>query len=201
MTQVIPLCVPPWDEGDALRCGALWSPGDKFHVLRGANLETLLDWLPRRFDPRWQGRPPLVPEMLPVQTWELNLRTQLSEAAWDRIRRHIYKSAGWTCEICGKREGRLEAHEQWSLHNETGVQELCGILALCPFCHKCHHLGIAKRLGMLPAVKQHMLQVNNWNTAQLDAAIVEAYELWEQQSAWPWVVDLSWFTKSSLAYV
>ena len=200
MTQIIPLCVPPWDEQAALERGAAWSPEQKFHAPRGADRSLLLDWLPRRYDPRQQGGPVLVPEMLPVQTWELNLRNQLSETAWDRIRRHIYKSAGWTCEICGNR-GKLEAHEKWTLHNETGVQALAGLMALCPFCHKCHHLGIARRLGMLSEVKRHMLQVNSWSPQQLEQAIQEAYELWEQRSAWPWVVDLRWFTESSLAYV
>jgi hypothetical protein len=54
---------------------------------------------------------------------------------------------------------------------------------------------------MLADVKRHMLQVNGWRAEQLDEAIQDAYELWEQRSAWPWVVDLRWFTESSLAYV
>lgn len=200
MTHIIPLCVPPWDEKEALELGAVWSQDQKFHVSSNANLELLANWLPRRYDPKREGRPVLVPEMLPVQTWELNLRNQLSDEAWNRIRRHTYKAAGWTCEICGNR-GRLEAHEKWELHNETGVQSLVGLMALCPFCHKCHHLGIAKRLGMLEAVKQHMLEVNGWTQGQLKLAIEEAYELWAQRSSWPWVVDLRWFSQSSLAYV
>ncbi|MDO8416496.1 MAG: hypothetical protein Q7S87_09825 [Agitococcus sp.] len=74
-------------------------------------------------------------------------------------------------------------------------------MALCPLCHKVHHLGIARRLGMLGSVKAHMLVVNRWTPAQMEQAIQHAYDVWEQRSEWNWSLDLSWLHDYGYVYV
>lgn len=193
------MCVPYWDESAALGAGAHYSPEMGFTVAKDAFLEPFWQWLPRMYDPD-APRPVLMPEMLPVTTWEQNIRHLMGTEVWDRMRKHAYRAAGYRCEICGER-GRLEAHEKWALVNETTVQKLERIMALCPLCHKAHHLGIARRLGMLGDVRRHLQRVNGWTTVQLDAEIQEAYEVWEQRCEWPWEVDLSWLYHSGYAHV
>lgn len=195
----IPLCVPPWETRQALEAGAFVDEANKLSVRSDSLLDSVWEWLPRRYQTP-AGRPVLLPEMLPVTTWEQNVRTRLTPEVWDRMRRHAYQAAGYRCRICGA-DGRLEAHEDWRLVNETCVQELAGILALCPLCHKVHHLGIARRLGMLSEVRTHMMRINGWSTAALDAAIAEAYEVWEQRCDWPWQVDLGWLMRSGYLFV
>ena len=171
---------------------ALWTPNSYPD-------DALWEWLPRK----WQveaGIPALLPEMLPVTTWEKNIRTEVREALWDRMRRHAYRASGFRCRICGE-GGRLEAHEKWALVNETTTQVLEGIEALCPLCHKTHHLGIARRLGMLQDVKRHICRVNGWTEARLVSEIEETYEVWEQRCEWPWTVDLSWVMRSGYLFV
>jgi hypothetical protein len=179
--------------------GATYSEGDGFSVARDAYLDPFWKWLPRMYNPD-APRPVLIPEMLPVTTWEQNVRHLLGPDAWDRMRKHAYMAAGFRCEICGAR-GKLEAHELWGLANETCVQKLKRILALCPLCHKAHHLGIARRLGLFDDVRRHLMKVNGWNQAELGAAIQDAYDIWEQRSEWPWEVDLSWLQDSGYLYV
>lgn len=197
--ECLPLCVPPWDTAEALDAGAKYTDQKGFHVEADAFLGNLWKWLPRMYDPDRQ-KPILMPEMLPVTTWEQNIRHNMGPAVWDRLRRHAYKAAGFRCEVCGD-PGKLEAHEAWRLINETSVQKLERILALCPLCHKAHHLGIARRLGMLPDVRQQLNRVNCWSDAQTAAAIQDAYETWEQRCEWPWTVDLSWLYDSGYIYV
>lgn len=195
----IPLCVPRWDEGEAIDAGALVCPKEGLYALADQYLDPLWRWLPRMYVPDGP-RPVLVPEMLPVTTWEQNIRHLQGTEAWDRMRRHAYRAAGFRCEICGA-SGRLEAHEKWELANETCIQRLTGIQALCPLCHKAHHLGIAQRLGMLADVQRHLQHVNGWTFSQLNAGIQDAYETWEQRCDWPWQVDLSWLDESGYKYV
>ena len=201
MTQQnrIPLCVPPWDEREALSAGATYSPVDGFTADHDAYLDPLWKWLPRMYDPD-AAHPVLVPEMLPVTTWEQNIRHKMGPDVWDRIRKHAYRAAGFRCEICGTR-GKLEAHELWRLVNETSVQKLVRILALCPLCHKAHHLGIARRLGMYDDVRKHLKWVNGWSEKELSEAIQDTYEIWEQRCEWPWEVDISWLYDSGYIYV
>lgn len=194
----IPLCVPWWDERDALTKGAQYSAEDGFTVAADAFLDDFWEWLPRMYRVR-PGEAALLPDMLPVTTWEQNVRHLLGGEAWDKMRKHAYKAAGFRCEVCGAK-GKLEAHERFDLVNETAVQRLVAIESLCPLCHKAKHLGIARRLGMLDAVKRHMLYVNRWTPAQLEAAIEDAYEMWEQRAYWEWTVDLDFVRKAGLLY-
>lgn len=195
----IPLCVPWWDEAEALAAGAEYTESDGFSVASSAYLDPLWRWLPRMYDPD-APKPVLVPEMLPVTTWEQNIRHKMGPDVWDRIRKHAYKAAGYRCEICGTR-GKLEAHELWRLENETTTQRLVRILALCPLCHKAHHLGIARRLGVFTDVRLQLQKVNGWNERELAAQIQEAYDIWEQRCEWPWEVDLTWLYESGYLYV
>lgn len=197
--DTIPLCVPPWEQREALDEGAKYTENLGFYVPADAYLPNFRAWLPRKYNP-YESAPYLLPDMLPVTTWEQNVRNLMGSAAWDRMRRHAYKAAGFRCEICGA-SGKLEAHEKFVLYNETSVQRLERIMALCPLCHKAHHLGIARRLGMLRDVKAHMLWVNGWTADVLDAEIAEAYEVWEQRCHWPWTVDLSWLQENGYLYV
>jgi len=198
-TVRIPLCVPRWDEREALDAGATYSADAGFTIGRDDYLDAVWKWLPRMHDPD-AAQPILVPEMLPITTWEQNIRHKLGPDAWDRMRKHAYRAAGFRCEICGA-SGKLEAHELWGLANETCVQKLERILALCPYCHKAHHLGIARRLGMYDDVRRHLKYVNSWSDRELAAAIQDAYEIWEQRCEWPWQVDLSWLYDSGYVYV
>lgn len=194
-----PLCVPTWEEREALTEGARYTAEKGFFAPSTSDLSNFWKWLPRMYDPE-APRPILVPEMLPVTTWEKNVRHLLGSPTWDRMRRHAYRAAGFRCEICGSR-GPLEAHESWLLENETCTQKLVKILCLCPQCHKSHHLGIAKRLGIYGEVKSQLVRVNGWTTTELELAVREAYAVWEQRCDWPWVVDLSWLQDSGYVYV
>jgi hypothetical protein len=195
----VPLCVPYWDERAALEAGAQYNAADGFFAPAGAPLDPLWQWLPQMYSP-FVPRPVLVPEMLPVTTWEQNVRHKLGEDVWDRMRKHAYKAAGYRCEICAAK-GKLEAHESWSLSNEDMVQKLEKLLCLCPLCHKAKHIGIARRLGMYDEVMRHLKRVNGWSDAQLSAALDDVKETHEQRCDWPWTVDLSWLYESGYLYV
>lgn len=199
MKKVIPLCVSYWDRVKVLDCGANYSEDLGYYLTEEHDLTLFVGWLPRMYDPTWEG-PVILPDMLPNSTWEQNIRHLYGTPLWDRLRKHAYSSVGYRCTICGA-QGKLEAHEAWELENETQTQRLVGILALCPLCHKVHHLGIARRLGMLPQVKLHMQTLNGWTAREVDAAISEAYEVWEQRCEWPWTVDLSYLHDSTYIHV
>lgn len=195
----VPLCVPRWDESDAISAGAKVCPLEGLYCHEDQYLDPLWVWLPRMYRAPTGGQA-LSPEMLPVTTWEQNIRHLQGQDTWDRMRKHAYRAVGFRCEICGA-GGRLEAHEAWELVNETCVQRLIGIQALCPLCHKGHHLGIARRLGMLGDVHRQLRYVNRWSASELAKQVAEAYDVWEQRCQWPWAVDFSWLQDSGYKYV
>jgi hypothetical protein len=187
--ESIPLCVPRWDEREALKEGAKYSRELGFHVPADAYLDDVWNWLPRRW--KYPDKPALLPEMLPSSSWENNLRTALPPAKWDALRRHCYAAAGNRCEICGD-AGRVECHERWEFDDLMCVQSLTGLLSLCAYCHKGHHLGYARRLGVYDQVLDKMRDVNSWSRAQLDQAMRDAEALATERDRFYWHVDLSW---------
>lgn len=190
IASIIPLCVPSWAQREALEEGAKYSDDIGYFVTDDDYLPNFESWLPRAYNPNWEG-PVLMPDMLPITSWEQNIRHKFGKDTWDSMRKHSYKAAGFRCQICGTNKERLESHELFEMVNETCTQKLVELLVLCPVCHKAHHLGIARRLNMLPAVLNQMMRLNNWTKAELDYHIEEAYEIWEQRKDMPWELDVT----------
>ncbi|MGD9531334.1 DUF5710 domain-containing protein [Pseudonocardia sp.] len=155
--------VPFAEKDDAKSLGARWDSSEK-----------------RWFDPnpptagldRWAVRPP-IPEVLPGEDrtfggalfvdliprtcWFTNVRTCVTPQDWERLRRPIFRRAGYTCEACGAAEDRgvrrwLEAHERWDFDERTGVQSLRRLISLCSPCHVRHEaLSVPNGGGRTPS--------------------------------------------------
>lgn len=190
-------CVPYWDMGRFLELGGQYTEPHGYFVAEEAYLEDFDEWLPNKW--RYRGEPSgpaLLPDMLPSTAWADNLRTRLTEAEWDRLRRFCYQAAGNTCVACGSRgEPHVEAHESWIFEETTGVQRLKGLLCLCPTCHKAKHLGFAHRLGMLDAVYSRLCWLNDWGPGQLRSELEKVQARQEKLSQRTWTLDLSFLRK------
>lgn len=190
--QIIPLCVPPWEERTALSRGARFSKENGIHLTANDNTYDYLEWLPRRYDPRAKS-PFLLPDMLPPSTWGINVRSSVSEERWDELRRYTYAAAGYRCEACGSGgQPHVEAHELWKFDESSLKQKLVRLVCLCPLCHKAKHLGNANRLGMLEEVQDHLREINGWNVRELVAHLERVTSDWERRSKLEWELDLGW---------
>lgn len=142
-------------------------------------------------------RVPLTVEMVPSTSWYDNLRSRLSRAEWDRLRRSAYEVAGHRCEICGVRGRRLECHERWKYDDTTHVQTLLGLEALCSACHRCRHLGRASVDGRLAAALRHLAKINDWSETDAEMYAQACFEKHAQRSRHEWTLDLSWLDRAS----
>ena len=133
----------------------------------------------------------LLPELVPSSAWNVNLRSELKAVRWDEIRKFVYRRAGYRCEICGGRGVKhpVEAHEKWEY--KKGVQRLVGLLALCPSCHECKHLGLAEVRGRLEVVIGQMIKVNGMSRAEVLKIVEGAKREWFERSKSGWILDLS----------
>src|SRR5437868_2741641 len=57
--------------------------------------------LARLLDELARANARLTVELVPKSCWYSNVRSNVTEAQWDYLRRVVYKRAGWICEICG----------------------------------------------------------------------------------------------------
>lgn len=138
--------------------------------------------------------PSLSIELVPRTCWFANVRSEVSGADWERLKRATFKSAGYRCEVCGGRGEKwpVECHEIWDYDDELGLQTLRGLIALCPACHEVKHIGRAEMHGRGEAARDHLARVNGWSTEEAEGYIEERFGLWYIRSERDWELEVSW---------
>lgn len=133
-------------------------------------------------------------ELVPSGQWGANLRQIVSRDAWDRLRASTYANAGHRCEICGGRGPRwpVECHERWHYDDDSHVQKLTGLVALCPPCHEVKHMGRARAIGRGEQAESHLASVNGWTAKQAAIYTEQQFKTWHRRSKESWTLDTSW---------
>ena len=145
-------------------------------------------------------------EMVPKPLWYKNVRSEVSKAEWDRLRKQTYRAAGHRCEICGGTgldqgaKWPVECHEIWHYDDEARIQKLDGLICLCPMCHSIKHFGRTqanagnspRAMAYFAACLDHMVTVNGWDHAQVKAHVHEEQRQWQERSRHEdWDQDMS----------
>jgi hypothetical protein len=133
-------------------------------------------------------------ELVPQTCWFSNVRSEVSTADWDRLRKTTAHAAGHRCQICGGRGPKwpVECHEIWEYEDQRHVQTLHGLLALCPACHEVKHMGLANVRGRGQIAARHLAKVNGWTAQEAERYIADQFAVWESRSRFPWRLDMSW---------
>ena len=197
----IPLCVPFARKDEARRAGARWDREQRVWTCEPRLLQTeayvgLRSFVPRMYRPEIQ--PPYIrPWMVPQTLWGKNLRALLSKDEWDVVRKCAYDAAGNRCRVCGGRgpQWPVEANEAWDYDDETRVQTLKGVIALCPNCHHVRHWGKMTVDGREEEVVAWVMHINGWTRAMAEEAAAFAFDQWERRSRHEWTSDYSWVTR------
>ena len=135
-------------------------------------------------------------ELVPDSCWYSNLRSILSPAQWDVVRREAYSRAGGMCMICGAPVKRLEAHEHWSYDEEKHIQKLENVVAICKSCHEVIHIGRTQLMGGEERACAHFMKVNGCSYAEYRKALGEANAAHRHRNQVPeWKLDLSYLKK------
>lgn len=147
-------------------------------------------------------------EMVPRHSFGKNLHHILPQDDWDKIRKYIYRKDGYACSICGKKNTRLSAHEEWEFkitneEKKTGTQKLVTIWALCDDCHMIKHIAFASELayqGKLDMKKLiiHFLTVNECEKEDFVAHYNEAVDTWNKLSDYKFRLSLNYLKKLPL---
>ena len=136
-------------------------------------------------------------ELVPSSSWNHNLRYVVRKEIWDRIRKECYGKANYKCEICdGVGESHpVEAHEEWEYNDETHIQKLVRIIALCPDCHKVKHIGLAGLNDGYDEAVKHFMKVNELSKAKAVKCVNEAFRVFDERSRYEWELDLSYLDR------
>jgi hypothetical protein len=138
----------------------------------------------------------LTVELVPKTCWFSNLRSHLSREDWNIVRRATYRKANYICEVCSGRgsEHPVECHEIWRYDDDTYMQTLVGLIALCPACHQVKHIGLAHLQGKREEALLHLCKVNSWSKLEAEIHIMDAFDQWAMRSMSDWVLDINWLS-------
>ena len=160
-----------------------------------------------------RSEPILSIELIPEKLWGQSLAKQYRER-WDELRFPAYQNAGHQCEICGgtgtresvRNPGGLECHEVWeySFNGTRGTQRLVGLIALCPDCHHCKHMG--RSFNMMPPgefrrLQRHFMRVNRMRETEFDEYSARIKETWQDRNSFTWSQDLTAFLNTNDEWV
>lgn len=135
-------------------------------------------------------------ELVPDSCWYSNLRSILSPAQWDTVRKEAYSRAQGRCMICGEQASRLEAHERWGYDEEKRVQKLLDVVAVCRACHEVIHIGRTQLTGGEERACAHFMKVNGCSFSEYRKALGEANADHIRRNKIPeWSLDLSYLKK------
>ena len=140
-------------------------------------------------------------ELVPKTTWYSNVRSNVSSAEWDRLRRPVHQRARARCEICGGLGPKhpVECHEVWLYDDAAGIQRLTGLIALCPSCHGVKHLGRSHLKGRGDDAIEQLMRVNGWSAAHADAYVDLVLDIWKLRSLVCWRLDLAWLAERGVS--
>lgn len=132
-------------------------------------------------------------DLVPSSAWYSNLRAELDPSEWKALQKHTFKRARYCCEICSGRGPKwpVECHERWVFDEQSGVQRLAGLEALCPDCHESTHMGLAQVRGRKAQAMAHLQKINGWSHEQARDHVQKAAALYERLSERPWMLDAS----------
>jgi len=140
------------------------------------------------------AQPRLTVELVPTSCWHSNLKKQLPQSDWDRLRRPVFAAAMHRCEICGGHGDRwpVECHERWEYDDERCIQRLVGFIALCPSCHLVKHIGRARAHCEGQVAEAHLSTVNGWTLQKTSRYIELCMSLWRVRNRHDWQQDFSY---------
>ncbi len=132
-------------------------------------------------------------ELVPKSCWFSNVRSEVKQSEWDKIRKKVYSDANNVCEICGGKGSKhpVEAHEIFEFNDETKIQKLVKLQALCVLCHKVKHYGLWQMKGQEDSLNAHLMKINEWTLEETKKYVAECFLQWYNRSQIEWQLNLS----------
>ena len=198
MSSQIYLCVPFSEKDEAKNMGARWDNHKRMWYAPSKNCKKLLSRFQEYRPLILDGENPdfgdnlLKVDLIPATSWYRNVRSAVSEADWERIRKFVCERSKFKCELCRKSCSRYaHVHERFSYDFQTGVQKLERLLCICEDCHRTIHYGKAKIDHLEKEAKDHLKKVRGFTDQETEEHIHNSFEQWSQKNNIKWKIDLS----------
>ncbi|WP_426979962.1 hypothetical protein ACQCSU_21955 (plasmid) [Pseudarthrobacter sp. O4] len=140
--------------------------------------------------------PLLSVELIPKPLFGENLRNRLTRVEWEKCKKFAKEASDSACGVCGGvgAKGHVDCHERWEWieDGELHVQNLVGLIALCPRCHGAKHYGRTQMMGYADDASDQLMKVNGWSLEELNDHLLAARDQWLERNTHEWTLDLDW---------
>lgn len=145
--------------------------------------------------------PKLTIELVPKTCWFSNVRSNVNNSEWTKLKKITAKNAQYRCEICQGKGDKwpVECHEIWGYNDEQLTQTLEGLAALCPNCHSVKHIGFTELCGRKIEITCHLAIVNRWSYKHACQYIETQFEIWRRRSKYQWLLDINWLSSLEIS--
>lgn len=139
-------------------------------------------------------------ELVPGSCWWSNVRSNVTNKQWDKIRKPVYAKANYKCEICGEKGTKhpVECHEVWIYDDTTLIQRLGHFQALCPLCHEVKHIGLAGVRGNGERAFNRFKTINQLDDNIASQIMSAVFRQWRIRSLQQWKLDIEHLKKYGL---
>jgi 5-methylcytosine-specific restriction endonuclease McrA len=191
--------------------GARWNSETQKWYAPNETYSTLLSEFPRYEEVKFVGENRtfggnvLNVDMIPKSCAFKNVRSNVREETWERIRYTVRDRSKNVCELCGisARQGIQSTgnhcHERFSYDQNTKVQKLERLMCICEECHNSTHFGRSNIEGNFEKAREHLKAVRKWTEEEVDRNIEDAYKILNARENIQWTLDLSVLTNSGIA--
>jgi hypothetical protein len=131
-------------------------------------------------------------ELVPRSCWLANVRRNVTQTQWNKIRNPVYEAANNRCEICGEQGERyaVDCHEVWFYNDTTLTQELEFFQALCPMCHEVKHIGFAGIRGNGERAFDRFMRINELDEERAREIKRTVFKQWKIRSKQSWKLNI-----------
>jgi hypothetical protein len=159
-----------------------------------------------------QQSPRLTIELVPLRSWQRNVRAVVAQDTWDALRWYFgateerprylniafplpLPTLRFKCKYCGVEGQTLHLHEEWRYDDNNKVQQLVGLRPICSMCHLAKHMGCANEIGRTDEALAHLAKVNDWTSREAMAYIKRAFAVWHARATIEYTLDLSYLER------
>jgi hypothetical protein len=139
----------------------------------------------------------------PKSCWCRNIRYAIDPNDRERVETFVFTRAKHRCELCKKCTSdhsslELQARWEYDTSDNSHVQRLARLMAICSECHDVTHFGKSSMNGKKDQALHHLKTVNRMNDTEVKEHVDASFQKRRDMDSHTWQIDLSLLTKNGI---
>ena len=139
----------------------------------------------------------------PKSCWCRNIRYAIDPNDRERVETFVFTRAKHCCELCKvcTKQGSplvLQARWDYDVSDNSHVQRLVRLMAVCSECHDVTHFGKSSMNGKKDQALNHLKKVNRMTDTEVKEHVDASFHKRREMDLYTWKLDLSLLSKNGV---